>query len=263
MGKKPGVGKVTAGKPPAKPTFDAARRQLAALSRALPDGYTGAVAAPPALGSAVASFERALAQLAPETRLKLWTLALAGRNAEDIGAVYLALAEADTEATDSTAALSMQGAALAESLQRGQAIAHATELDLESPLASWAERRPQSVEDRAWLSFGKQLARAESADWRCLGIVEVGGAHRLTKLYLRLVDKAWWSFQRVLDRPSPTVVERDRKRGRPTVVAGVALDVLSQRPSAEGQALRRALRAIRARSGADEILESDTRRKHG
>lgn len=191
----------------------------------------------------------ALEDLGEEALAKLLELARAGREGRALGAADEAVLAASDQST--VERLLADAPRLAEYLQRGQAVAYATEFDLDLPLGSWKDVAPQGLMERAWQSFGKQLAQSQPAEWSCFGVVDDGRRRRLTRLYLRLADRAWWSFRRGLDRPSPAFVEERRARAGAFVLAGTSMQTLADaRCFTQGRALRRALRAIRARLGA-------------
>jgi hypothetical protein len=200
-----------------------------------------------------ASLEKALESLDSEVALKLRTLMIAGRDGKSIGDVNVNLTLDDSKAAFAAAAVdtSQNGPLLADYLRRGHALACATALDLERPLASWSSAASHTLDERAWLSFGKQLAKAELDDWQCLAFVEANQA--ITRLYLRLQGHAWWSFQAVLDRPSAASVEKHERTLSSRRSKGLATrslsSLVSRLASTEGRALRRAARAIRARVG--------------
>jgi hypothetical protein len=234
-------------------TRDAKERPKAepsALDSSATDTGTAAAVSNPARQS----LERALDDLDPEVALKLRTLMIAGRDGKSISDVNVNMTLGDSKAAFSAAALdtSHNGALLADYLRRGHALAWATALDIERPLASWAETTPHTLDERAWLSFGKQLAKSEPGDWQCLAFVD-GRTQGISSLYLRLAEHAWWSFQAVLDRPSAAAVEKQQRaltsRRSKGVAARSLTSVASQLSSAQGRALRRAARAIRARLG--------------
>jgi hypothetical protein len=195
----------------------------------------------------------ALRALPPEMALKLRTLMVAGRDGVGIHTVKLnvTLGEGDAAFDAMASDSSENGPLLAEYLRRGHALACAAGLDLERPMASWASAE-RDLEERAWLSFGRQLANSQPDDWQCLTFT-APGTQQIDKLYLRLGERAWWSFQALLDRPSVRAVnqqQRARNRGRSKAVAAPSLKAIAARSAvAEGRALRRAVRAIRARLG--------------
>ncbi len=244
-----------------KATTEAALRRVIQLALAmLPDTRDAAKDGPTEeLSAAVPnearqSLERALDDLEPEVALKLRTLMIAGRDGKSIGDVNVNMTLGDSKAAFAAAALdtSHNGALLADYLRRGHALAWATAVDIERPLASWAETMPHTLDERAWLSFGKQLAKSEPGDWQCLAFVDAR-TQGISSLYLRLAEHAWWSFQAVLDRPSAAAVEKHQRaltsRRSKGVAARSLASVASQLSSAQGRALRRAARAIRARLG--------------
>ncbi len=211
-----------------------------------------ASATPAAQATPQQSLALALEGLDPELALKLRTLAVAGRDGQNITAVQANVARADAAFTTAAGGSSEDRALFADYLRRGHALACATGLDLEKPVAGWSSTGPQSLDERAWLSFGKQLAGSQPDDWQCLAFVEPG-AQQISKLYLKLGEHAWWSFQAVLDRPSAAAVDKQKRAlasRRSKGVATASLKAVVQRLSGtEGRALRRASRAIRARVG--------------
>jgi hypothetical protein len=215
------------------------------------DGAAPIAAAP---STARESFDTAIVNLPSDVARKLRTLMIAGREGKCVYEVSVNTSVADSQALldASTLGPGQSGAVLADELRRGHAVAWAAAVDLERPIASWSATGPQSLDERAWLSFGRQLAKSEPADWQCLGIVEPG-APGISRLYLRLDEHAWWSFQSVLDRPSAAVVAKQQRTlasRRSKGLAARSLQSVAQQLSfAQGRALRRAARAIRARLG--------------
>jgi hypothetical protein len=203
---------------------------------------------------ALAALKKALEGLDSEVALKLRTLMIAGRDGKNIGDVNVNLTADDSNAAFATAALdaSQNGPLLADYLRKGHALACAAGLDLERPIAAWSSTTSHSLDERAWLSFGKQLAKAELDDWQCLAFVESDN-QSISRLYLRLEEHAWWSFQAVLDRPSSAAVEKYKRSLSSRRSKGLATrsltSLVSRLSAAEGRALRRAARAIRARVG--------------
>jgi hypothetical protein len=132
-------------------------------------------------------------------------------------------------------------------------MACASGLDIEKPYTEWASAAPQQLEDRVWLSFGRQLAMSRPEDWSCIGFLGTEPGEPLTKLYLRRGELGWWSFHSLLDRPSAAVVETQKRaleRRRESAVTSGAMQALAHRTcSAEAVALCRAVKAIRARVG--------------
>lgn len=177
-----------------KATTEAALRRVIQLALAMlpdtrdaakdrPKGESAATALPeappPGTGAALPnqarqSLERALDDLDPEVALKLRTLMIAGRDGKSISDVNVNMTLGDSKAAFSAAALdtSHNGALLADYLRKGHALAWATALDIERPLASWAETMPHTLDERAWLSFGKQLAKSDPGDWQCLAFLD-------------------------------------------------------------------------------------------
>jgi hypothetical protein len=196
----------------------------------------------------------ALRELDPETALKLRTLMVAGRDGRTIGAVNVNLTMSDTEAVFAAMAADSgeNGPLLIDYLRRGHAMACAAGINLETPLTDWQSQGTNNLDERAWLSFGKQLAASHPADWKCMGIIDPS-TRELGKLYVKLGDHAWWSFQAVLDRPTLAGVEKERRaltKRRLKAVSTTTLEAFTQQlGGARGRALRRAGRAICARVG--------------
>jgi hypothetical protein len=126
-----------------------------------PEAPADAVATP--APEALEALKKALGALDSEVALKLRTLMIAGRDGKSIGDVNVNLTIDDSNAAFATAALdaSQNGPLLADYLRRGHALACAAGLDLERPIAAWSSTTSHSLDERAWLSFGKQLAKAE------------------------------------------------------------------------------------------------------
>jgi hypothetical protein len=189
----------------------------------------------------------------PEMALKLRTLLVAGRDGRDIAAGNANQTAADGDAALSAMAqdLSENAPLLAEHLRRGYALACAAGVNLERPVAGWAPTSAQNIDERAWLSFGRQLAKSQPEDWQCLALLDAA-AQQINKLYLKLGDNAWWSFQTQIDRPSAATVDKQGRalKRRSKGMATQSLRAVAQQlRSTEGRALRRAARAIRARVG--------------
>jgi hypothetical protein len=222
-----------------KPGAASPERQAAA-------GATGATTAQQRLA-------RALRELPQEMALKLRTLMVAGRDGLSVHSVKINMTLGDGDAAFDAAATdsSENGPLLAEYLRRGHALACAAGLDLERPIAGWAAGE-HNLDERAWLSFGRQLAQSQPDEWQCLTFA-AAGTQEVNKLYLKLGEHAWWSFQALLDRPSVAAVNKQKRaqtRGRSKAVSTPSLKAVAPRLLvAEGRALRRAARAIWARVG--------------
>jgi len=192
--------------------------------------------------------------LEPETALKIRTLMIAGRDGQNIGVVdtHVSLSDAGAAFAIMAADSSENGPLLIEYLRRGHALACAAGIDLEQPLAEWQGRSADDIAERAWLSFGRQLAASTARDWQCVGIID-GSSQSLSKLYLKLGDRAWWSFHAMIDRPTVAGLAKERKahaRGRSRSIVATSLDAIAGKlDSLHGRALQRAARAIRARIG--------------
>jgi hypothetical protein len=196
-----------------------------------------------------------LRSLDPETALKIRTLMIAGRDGQSIGAVDVKVSLADTASTFAIMATDSgeNGPLLIEYLLRGHAIACAAGIDLDRSLADWQARSADDVDERAWMSFGRQLAKSLPHEWQCIGVVDPG-TRKLAKLYLKLGDRAWWSFQSLIDRPTQGDMAKEQKglgRRRSRAISTNSLDSLvSELDDVSGRALQRAGRAIRARVGS-------------
>jgi hypothetical protein len=165
--------------------------------------------------------------------------------------INMTLGDGDAAFEAAASDSSENGPLLAEYLRRGHALACAAGLDLERPIAGWAVGE-HNLDERAWLSFGRQLAQSQPDDWQCLTFAATG-TQEVNKLYLKLGEHAWWSFQALLDRPSAAAVNKQKRaltRGRSKAISTPSLKAVAPRLLvAEGRALRRAARAIRARVG--------------
>jgi hypothetical protein len=232
----------------------AAIGDLARLARAAttaPPGEDGEKTVPDvAAREANARLEQAIAALEREMALKLWILVVAGKEARDLSLVLAGVPQRADDPGWPRQALLEQRDQLGDCLQRGAAIACATRFDLELPVTKWPTATQQDLEGRAWASFGRQLATAPPSAWRCFAVVDPRARTRITKLYLSLTDQSWWSFRRLLDRPSAQIVSRERKRTPRGSVTDVSIEAIASRSgTVQGEALQRALASIRARLG--------------
>jgi len=221
-------------------SFDALLRKTIGLSRP-----------PAAQATEPEALAGVLRELEPEAALKLRILMVAGREGRDIGAIHGAMTSADQDPSRAALELGKIGAQLGEFLSRGHAIACATQFDLEAPLARWAIAERSELEERVWLRFGRQLAMQPLDEWECLGATGGGAGDPLAKLYLRLGKTVWWSFGAVIDRPSPASVKSEARRqtGKKAKL-GRLRDIPAHGCQSDRRALKRAVRAIRARVGA-------------
>jgi hypothetical protein len=186
-----------------------------------------------------------LHDLQPEARAKLRIVMTAGRDGVSLGSAHASVSAAQQGLGGSE--LESVGNELGDYLARGHAIACATQFQLDASLDRWSASESGELEERVWLRFGKQLAATPPEEWECLGAV---AGERLAQLYLRLGKAAWWSFGAVLDRPSPETVRKDgRGRSGRHSKLGPLRKVAERRCEPDRRALRRALRAIRARTG--------------
>lgn len=213
----------------------------------------------PGAGSRVATLTaqqelaRALRNLEPELALKVRTLMVAGRDGQSIHAVKIHMTLADGTASFHAAAddTCENGPLLAEYLRRGHALAHASGLDLERPIAGWAKATP-GHDERDWQRFGRQLAQSHPDDWHCL-LVKDAGEHG-SQLYLEHPEHGTWSFHAGLDRTAPEALDGHRLEIAGPSAGGVRTRSLSALVpglrKAKGLAVRRAALAICARVGA-------------
>jgi hypothetical protein len=201
----------------------------------------------------------ALQGLEPEMAQKLQALMVSGRDGESVAAPLAAPPLSGGVAPAAAQLIGAEGSGqrLVDLLRRGHALACAMDIDVDSPFSHWIPPPSPDLDERAWLSFGKQLARSNPEDWQAFGVPEAS-ARGFSKLYLRLGEHAWWSFQVMLDRPTSAGMAKERRALAKRRVKGVTLRTLSalvgQLGSAghgsQGRALRRASRAIRARVGS-------------
>lgn len=197
---------------------------------------------------------QALRDFEPQMALKIRALLLSGRDAPGIPAIgFHGTLEHGESALGALARdLSETGPLTIEYLRRGHALACAAGVPLEQPVSTWAAAISRNLDERAWLSFGRQLAKSQPEDWQCLALLDAK-AQQISKLYLKLGDNAWWSFQAQIDRPSAATVRQEGRaveRRRSKGAASESLHSVAPRlRTTEGRALRRAARAIRARVG--------------
>lgn len=186
--------------------------------------------------------------LEPEAQEKLRTLMRAGRDALALPAALAALSAERT--SGGVPELFVRGTAELQDLQRGHAVACATSFDLELDLSRWgAIREPQSLDERVWLRFGRELARSRIEDWACFAVVD--SRDRLQKLYLRRGKTRWWSFAALIDRPSDRAlgVPRSARSGRTGLIVLPVRAALGRSYGANLRAVHRASRAVSARLG--------------
>ncbi len=192
-----------------------------------------------------------LRNLEPELALKVRTLMVAGRDGQSIHAVKIHITLADGIAGFHAAAddTSENGPLLAEYLRRGHALAQASGLDLERPIAGWANA-DASGDERDWQRFGRQLAQSQPEDWQCWLVTDEAPEHG-SRLYLQHPEHGSWSFHARLDRTEPVAPDAVRRGSNGNDVSTRSLGALIPRlRKAQGVALRRAARAICARVGA-------------
>jgi hypothetical protein len=183
-----------------------------------------------------------------ETQGKLRTLMQAGRDAQALPAAVATLAA--LQASDGLAELFAGGMAELQDLQRGHALACATDFDLDLELERWGGiREPKSVDERVWLRFGRELAQSRIEEWSCFAVVSSNG--QLRKLFLRRGTGHWWSFAALIDRPSDRAlgVSRAARAGRSRVVVLPLHSALGRSCRKDLNAVRRASLAVSARIG--------------
>jgi hypothetical protein len=215
-----------------------------------------------ALSPALEALNLFVLSLGDETRGKLQAVMQAGRDARALPDAVTALATAPAATDSEVARLFGQGTGALQDLQRGHAVACATEFDLELKLARWSRARdPASLDERVWLRFGRELARSNVEDWSCHALLGTRG--QLEKLYLRRGQNAWWSFGALIDRPSTRELasQRSAKRGRSRVVNLSLQAVLARSGRADPRALRRASLAVGARLGMSGISQRPGKRE--
>lgn len=188
-----------------------------------------------------------LQDLPAEARSKLRVVMAAGRDGSSLGSAHASASA--PQGSPAPAELESAGERLGDYLARGYAIACATEFPLDVAFDRWSASESGELEERVWLRFGRQLAASPPEEWECVGAVGASG-ERLAQLYLRLGKAVWWSFGAVLDRPSPEMVRKEgRARSGRHSKLGPLRKVAERRCEPQRRALRRALRAIRARIG--------------
>jgi hypothetical protein len=217
-------------------SFDVLLRRTIELSRREPDGRV----------SEQEGLSALLRDLQPEARTKLRIVMTAGRDGVSLGSAHASVSAGQQGLAGSE--LESVNDELSDYLARGHAIACATQFQLDATLDRWSASDSGELEERVWLRFGKQLAATPPEEWECLGAVASGD--RLAQLYLRLGKAVWWSFGAVVDRPSPETVRKDgRGRSVRHSKLGPLRKVAERRCEPDRRALRRAMRAIRARTG--------------
>ncbi len=206
---------------------------------------------------ALALFVRALDQ---ETRNKLQTVMLAGKDGRALADAHDVLSKERAAPGYETPELFCEGAASLQNLQRGHAVACATRFDLETKLSSWIPPEGRSsLDDRVWLRFGRELAVSDPEEWSCLA--QLNSAKELEAVYLRRGEKRWWSFDSLIDRPSAWQIARRRNARTPARERLVSLPVeaLVGRNYPNGrEAARRAALAVSARLGRPRMSSNDS-----
>ena len=185
-----------------------------------------------------------------QTQDKLRALMRAGHEALPLHAAVAALAAERAGLGESALELFAGGAVEFQDLQRGHAVACATAFDLELDFAVWgASGEPQSLDERVWLRFGRELAQSRIEEWTCFAVVD--SRDRLQKLYLRRGKSRWWSFATLIDRPSDRAlgVPASARSGRAGLVVLPVQVALGRACRANLRAVRRASLAVSARLG--------------
>lgn len=232
-------------------TFDGILRRVLGLSRAAELERTQRRESKND-GAAIDALRIFARSLDVEVLRKLETLMRAGRDAQPLGRTSATLPGPGVEEASAHVDLFDDRLASVENLRRGHAMACATKFDLESQVAGWpASPGADSLDERVWLRFGKELASSSPDDWVCLA--EVGRGVELDALYLRRGDGPWWSFDFLIDRPSARTVSRrleSPRRRRSRLVRLPLAAVAGRRCRSDRPALRRAAMAMSARLGA-------------
>jgi hypothetical protein len=185
-----------------------------------------------------------------ETQGKLRTLMQAGRSAQALPVVVTALASERAAEGPPAPELFALGLGELQDLQRGHAVACATGFDLELELGQWGDvREPESLDERVWLRFGRELAQSRVEDWSCFAVVD--SRDRLQKLYLRRGTAGWWSFAALIDRPSARGLElpRSAQAGHGRLMVLPLQAALARSVRGDLRAVRRAAMALGARLG--------------
>jgi hypothetical protein len=193
------------------------------------------------------------------TLAKLGTLMRAGRDGVALSVAH-SLRDTGVTAVRPSAELFDDGAASLEYVQRGHAIACATDFDLEAGVELWApSAKAGTLDERVWLRFARELAASSVSEWSCLALV--GRDDRLEGLYLSRGNGAWWSFAGVIDRPSAAYVEglQNRKSGEVRAVSLPLLAVVGRRCKKNRPAVKRAVLAVSARLGCCRLTPGGLR----
>jgi hypothetical protein len=194
------------------------------------------------------------------TLTKLGTLMRAGRDGVALGVAH-SLRDTGTDLLSRPSAeLFDDGAASLEYVQRGHAIACATQFDLEAGVDAWADSASAgTLDERVWLRFARELAASSPSEWSCLALV--GREDRLETLYVGRGDSAWWSFGGVIDRPSASRIAelRAQKQGEGQVVSLPLLALVGRSCRKSRPAVKRAILAISARLGCCRLTPGGLR----
>jgi hypothetical protein len=192
------------------------------------------------------------------TLQKLDTLMRAGRDGVTLGVAHSLRDKGATAVPlGPSAELFDDGAASLEYVQRGHAIACATQFDLEAGVEAWADGASAgTLDERVWLRFARELAASSVNEWSCLALI--GREDRLETLYLSRRNGAWWSFGSVIDRPSAAHVAslQGKKQGEARAVSLPLLAVVGRPYRKSRPAVRRAILAISARLGCCRLTPS-------
>lgn len=229
---------------------DARRRGARDEQAASPVADGSDVGAPSPAFDALKLFVRSLDR---ETQDKMRALIRAGRDAQTLPAALASLTAERTSESTSTPELFARDTTELQDLQRGHAVACATGFDLELDLTVWGKvGEPQSLDERVWLRFGRELARSRIEEWACFAVVDA--RDRLEKLYLRRGKCPWWSFAALIDRPSERAlrVPRGARTGRSRLVVLPVQTALGRSYHKNLGALRRASMAVSARFGKSQ-----------
>lgn len=180
------------------------------------------------------------------TLSKLVSLIRAGREARDI-------ADGPPETGPAATAQILLEPSAFDELQRGLAIAQATQFDVELGLQHWVSRAgaKRELEERVWLRFGRELAQSSAAEWACLVATDAGDA--LDKVYMRRGDGAWWSFGAMLERPTKSEIAKlkgKQPKGQRKIASLPLGAIVPRRCRPDRRALHRAASAVSVCFGA-------------
>jgi hypothetical protein len=192
-----------------------------------------------------------LKQLPEGWQHQLGTLLTLGRNVHDWSRFKTTTPPEGGAAPLSVLALCDKHTRSQQYLERALAMMCAQRLSIERVASSNDEvGGGESVFERAWSRFGRELASSDPSEWTWFGH-RTQGTKELEKVYLRRGEGAWWSFSVGLDRPVRSDAGLKRRRTSRGRGAGLqaGLESLATHECAKRRALQRAMRSVRARLG--------------